>query len=600
MQIGRFAIVSVAGFAIISAAAHAIALVGITVMAPKWAPKPAPLLVEIRPLETPRQPPKDKIHTEAPPGAGRGPDNWKFGRMDDAKSAPSPSNGDKHSDDTRPAKSDTEAEEITKSPKNAKYAIDTPGTGGSTATDRGAGGLAGGSNGSGHGAASANGSPGGDEDGEGGAAGELGSARGGSPSLSGAAGGGLLPPVMLMPAPVDPAPAPPPPGGGGGVPIGPRMTDLLGLGLPGPGPQRPAPPDNCMPCPSNPCTNILTDPLNCGGCAVACKQGQTCLGAYCCGGEGEQFRVNTITLPSSDGQFAIDLDGDGVAENQFFHFLQAIHGFYPYQQNDLNYILYSRQENILWDVPPKTDLTKPFTLLQGIADPNPNYSGVGTYVADADLKSSQFPGTRTGDVFEFLAKRDQAPPILNLLIRSPNISLSFVIPFQCHHLTLSFGLDGNIEGALHGSLKRSDLLSDKGFLGQTTTFLNNQIDPNNKLAVPSIRDFAIKFVDAYNTDYCVNPDSTRGHPYDKHIDPCEILQSQVFTYDAGGGVRKSVFDPDLLVWSKTGQFEPRRNPTPKDPTTPNDSFSFGLTFTGEPAKIKNCGVSTPVDGGTHD
>ena len=606
-MLGRLAVMSVGGFLVISVIAHALAFVGLSAV-PSLKAKRAPIEIElIKKPEDPRLAPRAPHQIEAPPGAGKENEKWKFGRMDEAKDAPTPSNGEQP-EGTRPAKSDTQAEEIAKSPENATRAVDAPaGKGGTTALTPGPGALSRSVDGVGQGVASLNGSPGGDEGGEGAAAGGYGSAKGGSPSLYGAAGGGLIPVSGNSASSVT--------FGSGigaeglvGSQSPPRAIDAINLQPPTPTPAKPTD-DTCMQCPTNACTNVLTDPLNCGRCGNVCKTGQSCLGAYCCGGDGEQYVVDFIQLPASPGQFAIDLDGDGVPDNQFFQFIKAVGGLGQSLQNDLNGIIYSGEEIILWEVPSKADPSKPYTLLQGMAQPKPIFSGGGTFTADAAMKSSQFVGVRNGDVFEFHAKPDQNPPMLNLVIRSPDQRLTFVIPFQCHHLSMEVVDKGIIQGSLHGSFKRADLVSDQGFLGQTSNFLAGEIDPSNhtvsqntKTTLLNIFDRSWSCVPNGNTcdPWCVNPDGkTRGYPEDDKISPCEIVQSPAFGYEAAPGVHRSVFDPDLLVWTKTGQFEPRHNPTPNDPKTPNDSFSFGLTFTTKTAKIKNCGVD-PVDGGTHD
>jgi hypothetical protein len=370
-------------------------------------------------------------------------------------------------------------------------------------------------------------------------------------------------------------------GGGGAAPLAPAPKPAAT-----PAPQTPQPaaavpdagvsgPDmGCYLC-SGQCTDVTSDVAHCGSCDKVCKPKQKCTAGVCTGGTDRQFVLDLVQFPKVVTDFSIDLNGDGIPDNKFVHFVASVQQYGFNLATNLEASVLGGFIVFLMDVPPPGERGTPAAMFNGLPTGMPDFSGMGTFLANVMEPAAVFPGARQSGAYEFFATPGTPLPVFKVAISAFNSKAKLEIPFRCVHMRLEVVDDTHIQGQIQGAVKHSDLADS--FNCQVAHMLDDEInhDPNLPTA---LKTDIIQLWDngGANGQACISTDNKTnvpdGKPGDGHIAPCEMLADPGWT---------SAFATDLQL------FGPKDVYLPQSKTGDADSLSFGLAFTAVPAKFGN-------------
>lgn len=253
----------------------------------------------------------------------------------------------------------------------------------------------------------------------------------------------------------------------------------------------------------------------------------------------------TIVLPTSRTDLAADLDGDGRPENAYGAILGvlAAQGLAPQAMQDAAVLKGDAIVLVNEDSVDPAFASDPGSavgrILRGVAQPNPDYSGAGTFSLDTAGGVAAFQGPIVQGVFT--ATETDAPttplPLMPVLAGA-------TLPLYAARLTLTNASGGLVSGQINGAWKASDVQTI--LLPALAVTLNQGIAANP--SAQSTQSLKQLFDDGDGSGgACTNPDGTTSPPNDGVIGVCEL---------AGNTLLASLFAPDVQLFDASGRYAP--------------------------------------------
>ena len=280
------------------------------------------------------------------------------------------------------------------------------------------------------------------------------------------------------------------------------------------------------------------------------------------GAHKAQFVADTITLPVNKNQYALDLNGDGKADNQLGNIVSALASQGVSPQTNLNTALSAGTEVLLVDEISSdptftTDACAGSNLFHGqnhAPGPPPQ-----TYVVDSATPPGRFTGPIAKATFD--SSSPVTGPDVQVTLFLP-LTGSTLLPLPLHGAHLTYKSNGSTlaMGQLNGAIKSSDVQTV--IVPALAANLEAQVQANPS-SMSSQQILAIFDVGNGSGGPCTNPDGSLGQPGDGHIAVCEV---------AGNGIIQSILAPDVQMF-QGGVYQP--NPA----NTTKDSLSLGVAFT---------------------
>jgi hypothetical protein len=288
------------------------------------------------------------------------------------------------------------------------------------------------------------------------------------------------------------------------------------------------------------------------------------------------YVTNTVTVPQTKADFAIDLNGDNHADNQLGSIVSILKTESLSVQDGVTMAVAAGTLVILGtesstDATFQTDscATTKIQLGNSTATP-PKYDGTDTFTVSTSAAPGTFNGPITGGKFKSNDPRTTKAPV-SLTILLPLIAGATPVELDVEGAQLTYTRDA--AGAVTGGELH-------GFLTQTS--VQNKVVPNvaalltSKVgeANPTSTDMQIGSIfDTGGTPpatggtcgaTCANPDGSCAVAGDKKIDICEVSTNNLI---------QQVLAPDIQMFDAQGNY----SPTPAN--TKKDSLSLGLGFT---------------------
>ena len=296
------------------------------------------------------------------------------------------------------------------------------------------------------------------------------------------------------------------------------------------------------------------------------------------------FAIKEVLLPTQRSDLAIDLNGDGLPDNQFGNLIGGLEFQGLDVQNSVDQSVTRGSLSLLLqlhysDAAFANDSTPYVEIFvgkgfEGTLDDGgvgctgcPDFSGKGTFTIDAAQPLSMFRGRIADGKFasespvttripQFQALR------LALFPGAPPVSL-FI---NGAHLQFTIGGDGTLSGGqLHGSIKNSDVQGV--IVPQLAAALSKAIGADACAGAESQR-----LAGLFDTGNCTNADGTKAKAGDCRLDPCEI---------AGNPIFQQQLQPDVQIYSDAASTVYAPNPK----NTMRDSLSLGIGFTAVSARF---------------
>ncbi len=303
---------------------------------------------------------------------------------------------------------------------------------------------------------------------------------------------------------------------------------------------------------------------NCGYAAAACHPGMVTDGD---GNLIKRYVVNKLVLPESRTDFAIDLNCDGHADNQFGNVIGALEAQAIDLQTPVDFATSGGDPVTLIEVRTADDALAhddaiAVRFLPGAAAPMPDFMGDGTFTVDQSLPASdELLGVLDGG--RFSSNAPDAPPVSLLLRLKVDEDVTLPLPLVGAHVQFVAGKDlatdapGLVNGQIHGAVRRQDV--ERYFVPAGATIFTKKLQASNGM-----------MYDSLDVGGCTNGDGTMAVAHDLRIDPCEFAQYQI---------TRSVLAPDVQLFDEAGDYAPN----PKN--TAKDSFSVGIAFTAVAAQF---------------
>jgi len=277
-----------------------------------------------------------------------------------------------------------------------------------------------------------------------------------------------------------------------------------------------------------------------------------------------RYVMNAITLPTNAGEYAYDLNGDGISDNAFGALVPVLSGFNLDAQTNMDDAISSGNLLELAELdttdPNRSDDPSPKSRIRAaVMKPHPDFTGNGTFSADNKVSPSTFSNA-------FLAATHfvALPPYQFMVSTDVTLNLYLFgtdpVPLVLRGANLQFGTGvdglsgapGLLMGRLRGAISLSDLNSVLvPAIGSALTAEIKAMGPSGKMISMQVD---------------VGGCSTNGVPAnakDGAIDGCEVMQ-----YKTLG----DALQPDVALY-QGGKYGP--DPLNASP----DSYSIGLAFT---------------------
>jgi hypothetical protein len=276
-------------------------------------------------------------------------------------------------------------------------------------------------------------------------------------------------------------------------------------------------------------------------------------------------------LPQQRADFALDLNGDGIADNQYGALVAAFTSQGGNSQGAMSAAVASGANLVLvtaaaHDPLFTTDACAGATLLAGVKPATaPRYDGTDVFTVDSSIAVSQFAGPIVAGRF------DSANPATATAPPSASVTLVFgLVPIRVTligaHLSLQRDSAGNTTGQLNGAIRGSDLQTV--VVPQFTQALNATLasDPTGATSqqILAVFDNGGSIADPACGTTCRNPDGSCAVAGDKIISLCEVSTNSLV---------RPVLTPDVQMFAADGSYKP--NPA----NTAKDSLSVGVALT---------------------
>lgn len=309
-------------------------------------------------------------------------------------------------------------------------------------------------------------------------------------------------------------------------------------------------------------------------------------------GANHQYVATSFLLPTSESDYAYDLNGSGKRRNQLGRILTLLSQEGLTLQPSFDIAIVEGIVSVLFslqsvDPALRTDpgalLTyftgKPGTgmlatdksgnyILDGGCRGCPDFSGAGTFAVQPGTSGAPFPGTlATGHFASDNPATTRHPVTIEVKVSIGPGQDPLTLVINGAHLELDTdtatpGRFGLRSGILVGSVKSSDV--DKNVIPAVATLLTQSVQ--QAPGTPSSKQILAFF----DNGHCTNPNGTMAKAKDNVIDPCEVAQSPII---------QTVLAPDVQIYDASGNYAP--SPQNKNP----DSLSVGLGWSAVQASF---------------
>jgi hypothetical protein len=289
-------------------------------------------------------------------------------------------------------------------------------------------------------------------------------------------------------------------------------------------------------------------------------------------GVSAQYVVDTLTVPAMRADFAMDLNGDGKADNQLGNIIGALTAQNLDTQAGVNTSLMEGSLILLFGASANSLDASDCASVEaavGKSMMNPDFTGAGTFMKDPAVGGGTFRGKITSGAFNSNSPVTTATPT-ELTIALPLAGSTPVkLKITGAHLQYTKVGDKLSKGQLNGAIRSSDVQSE--IIPTVAKLLSDRIamDPtgSTNMQVLSI------FDTGGNDDGCMGGcnnsmnaqpgEAACGIKGDKKIQTCEVSTNSII---------KNVLAPDVQLF-QGGAYKPNKDNTTKD------SLSLGLGFT---------------------
>jgi hypothetical protein len=295
------------------------------------------------------------------------------------------------------------------------------------------------------------------------------------------------------------------------------------------------------------------------------------------GSNTAKYVANAVMVPGSRSDYAMDVNGDGRADNQLGNIIGALEAQNLKVQDGVTAAVTAGDLIVLvsetsTDATYQSDGCATAQMNVGQMQAMPDFSGNGHFVID----TTQMAGTFNGPIKA--GKFSSAPPAttkhpVSIDIKLPLVAGSAPIPLSVigAHLQFTRGADGKVTGGqLNGAIKNE--VVQMNIIPGVAKLLTDRVtaDPTSStnMQILSLFDTGGK-ADAACGATCKNPAygdragmcAVAG---DKIIDTCEVSTASLI---------QNVLAPDVQMFDSAGNYAPNKDNTTKD------SLSIGLGFT---------------------
>jgi hypothetical protein len=287
-----------------------------------------------------------------------------------------------------------------------------------------------------------------------------------------------------------------------------------------------------------------------------------------------QYVWNAVLVPMQRSDYALDLNGDGRADNQFGNIYGTLAGQNLDVQNDATQAVTSGQSLTLIDAHAddfSDDACAASDVEAADAMASPDFSGAGHFTVDPAAVPGHFAGTFAAGTFSSLPLPESAATPVIMTLKLPLLGAIIGVQLVGAHVRYTRAADGTVTGGqLNGAIRNSDVQNVVIPALAASLTAQVQVLPLSPRAMELLFlfDNGGKADPTCGAGTCKNPDGTCAVKYDRKIDICEVATS---------GLIQNLLAPDVQMFDANGNYLPSRDNTHKD------SLSIGLGFSAVPA-----------------
>jgi hypothetical protein len=276
--------------------------------------------------------------------------------------------------------------------------------------------------------------------------------------------------------------------------------------------------------------------------------------------------VDRLLLPLQSSDYAIDLNGNGVPDNQFGNIVAALTLQGTDVMKQVNDNIAAGEDVRLVEIESSdpaltTDLCAVASALTGLAMPAGDGGVMGPFAIDTTVPPGRFVGGLMGGVFDSPSPVTTTAPV-TAGVRLPITGAApIAVPLIGAHLGFTIAGGAIMTGQLHGAIRKEVV--------QGTIIPAIVMGLNAKIAKDPTNASNQSLLTMFDVGGCTNPDGSQAKT-DGKVDICEFASNLTI---------KNVLAPDVQMFDAAGHYAP--NPA----NTTKDSLSFGVAFTAVPASF---------------
>ncbi|MFI5289284.1 MAG: hypothetical protein ACHQ17_06535 [Polyangia bacterium] len=314
---------------------------------------------------------------------------------------------------------------------------------------------------------------------------------------------------------------------------------------------------------------------------VAGCGGDSGMSTFTCTATGTdlKFVANSLTVPATKNDFAVDLDGDGVPDNALGRIIAALNSQNLMTQDGVNKAVADGSVVLLMDeTADSTSMSSCAEVKVAIGNTPaapPKYDGSDTFTVKS--QSGDLKGQITNSAFTSLPAPVTATTPYTMSLQLPLVSGSAPVDLEITGARLSFTNAGGgiMKGQINGAIKNSDVQGK--IIPSVAGILQMKVaaDPTSSTNMQILGLFDTGgTADPACNGACKNPDGTCAVANDKKIDICEVSTNTII---------KGVLAPDVQLFDASGNYKPTKKGAAG--YTMADSLSLGLSFTAVKASF---------------
>ncbi len=282
-----------------------------------------------------------------------------------------------------------------------------------------------------------------------------------------------------------------------------------------------------------------------------------------------KFVANTLSVPQSRMDYALDLNGDQKADNQLGNIIGALTQQGLDTQKGVNDAVTAGNVILLMNVTGDSITDSTCASVEASAGKSmmmPDFSGNGTFTKDTTIGGGTFKGKITNGTFDSNSPVTTTNPA-TLTLQLPLVAGATPVSLKITggHLKFTKTGDNVMNGQINGAIKKTDV--DGEIIPSVAKLLSDRIaaDPTGSTNMQILSLFDNGGVDEGCMGGCKNADNTCGVKNDKKIQVCEVATNSII---------KNVLAPDVDLFEDAANtvYKPNKDNTGKD------SLSLGLKF----------------------